>query len=192
MQIIGDRIIIRPIEKEDLLTILTWWNDPELMYYACDDPNPHKTLQELEEDFVKEKNEWSESMERFVVEIKEGKLIGDIMYHWYRFNVRSVYMGIFIGDKEYIGKGYGTEAIKLFLKYLFIDKKLHKVAITVSDFNKRAIRAYEKCGFQKDGILRSNAIINGEFVDHIVMSILENEYINLSFAYFAHNIINSV
>jgi len=49
MQIIGNRVIIRPIEKEDLPVVLRWWNDPEVMYYANDDPNPYKTLQELEE-----------------------------------------------------------------------------------------------------------------------------------------------
>jgi len=114
-------------------------------------------------------------MARFVIETKDGTLIGDIMYRWYRADVRSVYTGIFIGEKEYWGQGYGTEAIKLFLRYLFVDKQLHKVAVTVSDFNKRAIRAYEKCGFRKDGVLRDNAIVNGKFIDHIVMSILEDE-----------------
>ena len=176
MQIIGDRVVIRPIEKEDIPVVLRWWNDPEVMYYANDDPNPYKTLQELEEEFAQEEGEWSASMARFIIEAKDGTLIGDIMYRWYRVDVRSVYTGIFIGEKEYWGQGYGTEAIKLFLRYLFVDKQLHKVAVTVSDFNKRAIRAYEKCGFRKDGVLRDNAMVNGKFVDHIVMSILEDEF----------------
>jgi ribosomal-protein-alanine N-acetyltransferase len=176
MQIVGDRVVIRPIEKEDLTSLLSWCNDPEVMYYANDDPAPHKTLQELEEEFAKQKGEWSASMETFVIETRDGTLIGDIMYRWYRPDIRSVYIGVLIGEKEYWGHGYGTEAIKLFLRYLFIEKQLHKVAVTVSDFNKRAIRVYEKCGFRKDGILRDNAIIDDEFVDHIVMSILEDEY----------------
>jgi len=176
MQIVGDKVVIRPMRKEDLPVVLRWWNDPEVMYYANDNPNPCKSLQELEEEFEKEKSEWLESMARFVIETKDGTLIGNIMYRWYRPDIRSVYTGIFIGEKEYWGHGYGTEAIKLFLRYLFVDKGLHKVAVTVSDFNKRAIRAYEKCGFRKDGVLRDNAMINGKFVDHIVMSILEDEY----------------
>jgi len=176
MSIVGDKVIIRPIEKKDLPLVLPWWNDPEVMYYADDDPNPSVTLQDLEERHAKEKSEWSKSMARYVIQTKEGKLIGDIMYRGYRADVRSAYMGIFIGEKEYRGQGYGTEAIKLFSEYLFVDKQLHKIAITVSDFNTRAIRAYEKCGFRRDGVLRDNAIINGKFVDHVVMSILEDEY----------------
>ena len=121
MQIAGDRVVIRPMEKEDLTSLLPWYNDPEVMYYANDDPVPHKTLQELEEGFTKQKGEWSASMETFVIETRDGKLIGDIMYRWYRPDVRSVYIGVLIGEKEYWGQGYGTEAIKLFLRYLFVE-----------------------------------------------------------------------
>jgi RimJ/RimL family protein N-acetyltransferase len=46
----------------------------------------------------------------------------------------------------------------------------------VSDFNRRAIRAYEKCGLHHDGVLRHEAIVEGKYVDHLVMSILEDEY----------------
>jgi len=176
MQIISKRLIIRPIEKKDLPIVLAWWNDPEMMYFANDDPHPIKTLQELEFQFQKETNEWKDSMTRFIIKEKGGELIGDIMYGWYREDVRSAYMGIFIGEKHCWGKGYGMEAIKIFLKYLFNEKKLHKVAITVSEFNRRAIHVYEKCGFHKDGILKHNAVVDGKYIDHIIMSILEDEF----------------
>lgn len=61
----------------------------------------------------------------------------------------------------------------------FEHRHVHKVSLTVSDFNLRAIRAYEKCGFRRDGVLRHNAILDGKYVDHIVMSLLEDEYARL-------------
>ena len=180
MQMVGKRIRIRPIRRSDLALVLPWWNDPEVMYYADDDPCPSKTLKELKEQYEKEKREWQQYMERFIIETLDGQPIGDIMYRGYRSDIRSAYMGLFIGVKSYWGQGYGTEAIRLFLGYLFEHKKLHKIAITVSDFNTRAIRAYRKCGFRQDGVLRDNAIVDGKYVDHIVMSILEDEYAQLN------------
>lgn len=176
---VGERVVIRPIERSDLPIVVKWWNDPEVMYYANDNPDPHKTLQELEIQYDNEKGEWASYMERFVIETNNGQLIGDIMYHGYRSDIKSVRLGVFIGEKAYWGRGLGTEAIRLFLGYLFEYKKVHKVELTVSAFNHRAIRAFGKCGFSIDGVLRDNAIINGNYVDHILMSILDREYFEI-------------
>jgi ribosomal-protein-alanine N-acetyltransferase len=54
--------------------------------------------------------------------------------------------------------------------------KLHRVDLKVLDYNKRAIRCYEKCGFKVDGILRDSAFIEGAFHSDIIMSILEDEW----------------
>jgi len=172
----GGRIVIRPIEEGDLPIVIGWWNDPEVMCFADDDPHPNRTLEELRDECRKEKTEWSESIQRFVIETREGRLIGDIMYHSYRTDIKSAVLGILIGEKEYWGKGYGTEAVSLFLKYLFEDKHLHKVSLTVSDFNHRAIECFKKAGFRQNGTIRDSAIITGEYVNHIIMSILEDEY----------------
>jgi RimJ/RimL family protein N-acetyltransferase len=98
------------------------------------------------------------------------------MYRNYCEDTRSAAMGLYLGEKAYWGQGCGSEAIRLLLDYLFREMKLHKVHITVSDFNTRAIRVYAKCGFRRDGVLRHNAIIDGRLVDHLVMSILEEEW----------------
>lgn len=175
----GDRIMIRPIEEEDLPIVVEWWNNAEVMYYANDNPRPSKTLEELREEYHKEITEWSEHMERFVIETIEGKLIGDILCHSYRTDIRSAVLGILIGEEEYWGEGYGTEAIRLFLKHLFEHKHLHKMSLTVSDFNHRAIRCFKKAGFRQDGIMRDNAMIDGKYVNHITMSMLEDEYFQM-------------
>lgn len=177
MRLVGEKVAIRPIERADLPVVLPWWNDPEVMYYADDNPHPSTTLQELEERY--EQEERSDSTERFIIETLDGESIGDLVYFGYRPDTRNVQIGILIGVKKYWGRGYGSEAIRLWLKYLFEHRHVHKVSLTVSDFNLRAIRAYEKCGFRRDGVLRHNAIIDGKYVDHLVMSLLEDEYARL-------------
>jgi ribosomal-protein-alanine N-acetyltransferase len=179
MRIIGDRVILRPIEEADLPTVLPWRNDPEVMYPADDNPNPHMTLSELKERHQREIGEWSDYMERFIIETHEGAMIGDVYYSVPMPRAGGVNIGLVIGVKSYRGRGYGTDVIRLLIKYLFEQKRVHKVACTISDFNVRSIRAFEKCGFKKEGVLRHDIVVDGRYVDHVVMGILEDEYRSL-------------
>ena len=89
---------------------------------------------------------------------------------------RNAELGIAIWKKDYWGKGYGADAIKTLLKYAFHELNLHKVYLRVYDFNKRAIRCYEKAGFKKEGILREVFWRNGKWHDTILMGILQSEF----------------
>jgi len=77
---------------------------------------------------------------------------------------------------EHRGKGYGPEAIGLVLGYCFDVVGLHRVQLDVYDFNGRAIRAYEKCGFQLEGRLREELLWEGERHDCLIMSVLESDW----------------
>lgn len=63
---------------------------------------------------------------------------------------------MYIGEKSFWDKGYGSDALATFLKYIFEVKGFKKLYLRVYEDNKRAIRCYEKCGFKKRGILRLN------------------------------------
>lgn len=86
--------------------------------------------------------------------------------------------GIGIHDINKLGKGFGTEATNLILEYAFNVLKLHKVDLRVLEYNKRAIRCYEKCGFIVEGIDREGALIEDKFESDLFMSILDYEYKN--------------
>ena len=85
-------------------------------------------------------------------------------------------LGIFIGNKDYWGHGYGSDAVRLMLEYGFGQLNLHRVYLYVFAYNKRAIRAYEKCGLKHEGALREAGYKNGRYFDILVMGILENEW----------------
>jgi RimJ/RimL family protein N-acetyltransferase len=74
------------------------------------------------------------------------------------------------------GKGYGSEAMRLMLDYGFGILNLHRIELDVFAFNERAIRAYEKLGFQKEGIKRDCLFYEYEYHDAIIMSILADEF----------------
>jgi RimJ/RimL family protein N-acetyltransferase len=89
---------------------------------------------------------------------------------------RHCQIGIFIGDPEKRGKGYGTEAMSLLVEFAFHILNMHSVSLRVYDYNKPAIRCYEKVGFKVAGRLRHAKRIGGIWHDEILMDILEDEF----------------
>ena len=83
-------------------------------------------------------------------------------------------IGIF--DRRFWSRGYGSEAIRLVLGYAFEQLELHRVDLRVLAYNARAIRAYEKCGFVREGVERESAWVDGGWCDDVIMGILEHEY----------------
>jgi RimJ/RimL family protein N-acetyltransferase len=107
---------------------------------------------------------------------ESDKLIGGTGLHDLDWTNRHSGFGIFIGDKEEWGKGYGTQATQLVIDFAFARLNLHRVWLHVYEYNERGIRAYEKVGFQKEGILRQSRYFDGKYWDTIVMSILRPEW----------------
>ena len=73
---------------------------------------------------------------------------------WIEWMNRCARFGIFMGEKSFWNQGYGTEATRLMLKHAFETLNLNRIFLHVYETNPRAIRAYEKVGFVKEGLLR--------------------------------------
>ncbi|MGG3806012.1 GNAT family N-acetyltransferase [Metabacillus fastidiosus] len=105
----------------------------------------------------------------------EGKMIGQARLTVNDGDNRARYaIGIF--DPSVWGKGLGTEITQLVLHYAFEELNLHRVDLRVLEYNKRAIKCYEKCGFVKEGVEREGALIEGKYETDVFMSILDREY----------------
>jgi RimJ/RimL family protein N-acetyltransferase len=72
--------------------------------------------------------------------------------------------------------GYGTEAMRLIMKFVFEDLNLNRLGLWVFDFNKRAIKSYKKCGMKVEGIMREGVFRDGKYHDVYFMGILKSEY----------------
>lgn len=83
---------------------------------------------------------------------------------------------VLINPDQGQGKGFGLEMMKCILKIGFEDLNLHRISLGVFDFNKSAIRCYEKAGFKQDGVLRHARRFKDEYWNLIEMSILEDEW----------------
>lgn len=83
--------------------------------------------------------------------------------------------GIFIGEEAARGRGVGTAAARLMLRYCFEEEKLHRIYLRVFSANGQAIRSYEKAGFVREGCLRDDVCIDGKYCDIIWMAALNPE-----------------
>lgn len=108
-----------------------------------------------------------------------NKIVGEVVINEVSEKDRSANIRIAIYKKEDFNKGYGSEAIILALNYGFGMFNLHRIELSVFEFNERAVHVYEKLGFVKEGIKRDTLYFNHGYHNEIIMSILEDEFRNL-------------
>lgn len=112
----------------------------------------------------------------FLIFSPDGQIIGESVINEIDWDLRSANFRICIYRPAERGKGIGTWAVETTRDFAFEELKLHRLELNVFSFNPRAIQAYQKAGFQREGVLR-DAIMDGEqYADDILMAILEDEW----------------
>ena len=171
--LLGDSVRLRAIERSDLSRCVRWLNDPEVVRYLA----AYFPLSMAQEERWFERLLSDEDRRVFAIEAEDGTHIGNIGIDGLDWKNRSAALGIFIGEQECWGHGYGTDAVRTLLRFAFEELNLHRVWLTVHDDNPRAIRCYEKCGFRQEGRDREARFSNGEYHDELRMGILESEFV---------------
>lgn len=108
--------------------------------------------------------------------LSDDKVVGMIDLSGFNWTAGDAWVGIGIGEGEDRGKGYGTEAMKLVVDYAFNELNLHRVSLSVFDYNPCAIRSYEKAGFILEGRKREVIRRNGRWYDILYMAVLRREW----------------
>jgi len=169
----GDLVALGPLRR-DLLPLYTRWINDLAAVRTLGASLPI-TL----EGETKWYDEWatSEKTVPFTVYARQGlRPIGTASLFEVDHRNRTAVFGIFIGDGEYRGQGYGTETTRLVLDYAFAVLGLHNVMLTVFDFNPAGLKAYEKAGFREFGRRRQSHRMGGELRDEIFMQCLSDEF----------------
>lgn len=173
----GELVRLRAFTEADIKPSVEFMNDPEIIMNLDDDAPMPQSYETQKEWFEKQRKEHKDYKDFFwAIETKDGKFIGGCgVNHMDRKN-RVARVGIFIGDKQYQDKGYGTDAMRVLLKFLFEEYNVNKVKLSVFDYNRRAIRSYEKCGFQTEVVCREAVYRYGKYHDLRNMAILKEAY----------------
>lgn len=173
--LVGKRLYLRPLLKSDITErYLSWLNDAAVTRYIETGLFP-VTKKDLEEFYKKIKVSKTDIM--FAIIDKEHDLhIGNIKVGGINWVHRFADLGIMIGDKAYWGKGYGEEACRLLLRYAFNRLNLNKVTLGSYSTNLAALKTYKKVGFKIEGRIKKLLSIDGKYVDHVLMGILQSAY----------------
>ncbi len=173
--LIGERVRLRSIEREDIPTFVRWFNDPEVrQYLLMYEPMSKAKEERWFEEMLGRKNDFL-----FAIEAQIGEQwvhIGNVGLHRIDWKNRTAVFGIALGEKAYWGQGFGTDATRTILRFAFEELNLHRVELEVFDFNPRAIRSYEKAGFRHEGTHRQALFRYGRYHDVHLMGILQSEY----------------
>jgi diamine N-acetyltransferase len=174
--LIGEKIRLRAVEREDLPRFVAWLNDAEVRQGL----NLYQPMSlAFEEGWYENMLKRPVEEQSLVIEIETPggwTAIGTLSLMAVNWKDRSAEVGIFIGEKQYWSQGYGRMAMELLLDHAFQMINLHRIFLRVFETNPRAIRSYEKVGFQHEGRLRSAHYQNGQYIDVLLMSVLQPEW----------------
>jgi RimJ/RimL family protein N-acetyltransferase len=170
--LVGASIYLRPLERADAPAFVTWLNDPDVARFL----RAYRPMSlRAEEEFIDGIGKGEDI--GLAIALRDGdRLIGGTGLHEIEQRCRRAQFGIFIGDREHWGKGYGTEATRLMVGYAFETLNLNRVWLQVYEYNSRGVRSYEKVGFRREGVLRQDTFRDGRYWDTIVMGILRQEW----------------
>jgi RimJ/RimL family protein N-acetyltransferase len=151
----ADKVRLRNKSISDARDDFRWQSDPELARLDAaqvQDVSFARFLAEYSFDLYYPLG----SRHEFAIENLEGKHIGNCVFYNMDTLRSETEIGIMIGDREYWGKGYGTAAVNALLEHVFSRTSIEKVHLKTLDWNIRAQKCFEKCGFTRTGYLTKN------------------------------------
>jgi RimJ/RimL family protein N-acetyltransferase len=179
MNIIGNNIILRAIELADLAQLQGWANDPDIQYLLGGWHFPTN---------MNDQQNWYNSLscnsnnQRFMIVNEENIVIGMANLVNINFKDGNAEHGLLL-DQKYRGKGYGYNVVLAIMNYAFNELRLNRLETTIIANNTASMNLFlHKCGWKKEGVLRSWYFRQGGFIDKIYLGILREEFLNLSLA----------
>jgi RimJ/RimL family protein N-acetyltransferase len=173
--LVGERVRLRALRDGDLSTLALWEMVPGRMATLSNwvaPPSEAGAKERIAKWCANDKDDLG-----FVIETVDepSMLVGNIALHGARPKDRCATIGIALG-REHIGRGYGTDAMRVIVDYGFREMGLHRIQLAVAPFNPAGIRAYEKVGFIEEGRHRDAVWHDGRWYDEVMMSILAHEW----------------
>jgi len=175
MKLQGARIYLRPVAVTDVgARYLRWMNDPEVTQYLEVRFSP-QTIDSIRDYVVAMAAKNDEPF--FAMCLNEsGEHIGNIKLGPINSHHRTADLSLVIGEKPWWGKGIASEAIGLVTRHAFETLGLRKLKAGCYAGNEGSAKAFERCGWTREGLQRGQALSEGRETDVILLGILERDY----------------
>ena len=170
----GERIVLRPIERDDVPTLASLMNDLETVHRLSDRPPVPRAVEERLGDFDVDVEERPSDSVWFVIAAGD-EVIGTCGFSNLDHYHGRAELGVWLGRKWW-GQGLGQDAMRTLLAYAFRNLNLRSVWLAALADDERALGAYRKVGFREAGRLREHTWFDGAFHDDVLMEILRDEW----------------
>lgn len=170
----GKLVKLTETRKDDIPQLNQWFNSLEYQRYL------RRGL--VRPFMLEETQQWLEKPPDnddllFTIRLLENdQLIGQCSIKDVQWQARYCEVWIGIGDPTLRGKGYGTDGMRVMIRYAFMEMNLNRVGLVVGSFNERALASYKKVGFKQEGTMRQIVYRDGVYYDMHIMSILRSEW----------------
>ncbi|WP_406202461.1 GNAT family N-acetyltransferase [Streptomyces sp. NBC_01017] len=175
----GDRTVLRPFTEADAEGMWEIIGDPEVQSYTGDSPN-ELTPQRLRS-WYGTRSDQPDRLDLAVTDRATGELVGEVVLYEWDPDARSCTFRTLIGPRGR-GRGLGTEATRLIVGHGFEQLALHRIQLEAYAYNLRALHVYEKVGFVVEGVRREIELRDGEWVDEVLMALLDHQWAALNSA----------
>ncbi|MHB8627421.1 MAG: GNAT family N-acetyltransferase [Aggregatilineales bacterium] len=170
----GELVRLAAKQADDNKLIAGWHDNAEYLRLLDDDPARPRSAEELTKR-DKDRHDHGNGFEFMFRTLADDKVIG-FGGLWGQWNHRNFWLGIGIGEPDYRGKGYGTDAMLLLVGYGFRELDAYRIQLGVLSTNPRAIRCYEKVGFVREVVKRADIYRDGQRIDTYYMGLLRPEW----------------
>jgi RimJ/RimL family protein N-acetyltransferase len=167
---VNDSVRLGPLRDEDSDLLFRWINDRDLVVFNA----PFRPVSRADHDSWFEGVRERDDTHIYAIRLVD-QLVGTCQLHGLDPTHRSAELQIRIGDRSTWGGGIGTAAVTELLRLGFGELGLHRIHLHVFATNERARRLYRRAGFQEEGTLREAAFVEGEWMDIVVMAVLESD-----------------
>ncbi|MFL7809933.1 MAG: GNAT family N-acetyltransferase [Anaerolineae bacterium] len=174
----GNRLRLTALDENDLQTVARWQENATFLRLFDARPAYPRSVDSLAT-WLEERHKAQDAF-LFGVRLRDGTLIGYVELDGILWAHGVGWTSIALGDPARWGQGYGSEAMALLLSFAFNELNLHRVQLTVFDYNDRAIALYEKLGFRREGAFRQFMQRDGERHDMYLYGLLREEWASRS------------
>jgi RimJ/RimL family protein N-acetyltransferase len=157
-----------------------WQRDTEFIRLADSDPSQLTSEKKIKE-WIEQQIEGGPKPERHSFSIRtlaDDKHIG-FLGVWVDLIHSEAWVGLGIGERDFWSKGYGSDMMKICQQYVFAELGVQRLSLGLHEYNPRALRSYEKCGFRLEGRTRKELLREGKRYDSLWMGILREEWLGL-------------
>jgi RimJ/RimL family protein N-acetyltransferase len=169
----GELVLLRPLEPTDAEALWRWNHDPDVVRWL-DDGYPQTLAQAKTRLADRPRNGYGDVLLGIEI-LNDHTLIGLVHLGGAEPETGCAELDIYLGEKEYWGRGYGTDAMRTICRFGFAKMRLHKISLTVVTENHAAHHVYQKVGFVDEGRLRQVFRRDGQWYDMYTMGLLAGE-----------------